>query len=173
MSEDKRLDGDVECISLYGGTKVVPRSKLKFRPGAYAVIARASRILLVRMRLNGKFCLPGGGIDVGEPALEALKREVREEAGIEIAVGEFLCMKENFHYFDPQDRAWHGFAFVWECDALVDGFDLDPDAGDEEEGNPEWVHLDALSPADCHGITWELVQEYRRKRGHDWAAGGR
>lgn len=150
----------VICDSVYGKTVRVPRASLQFRPGAYGVIFRDGRVLLVKMRLNGKYCLPGGGIDLGEPMLGALCREIREETGLEVRVGAFLCVRENFHYYDPQDKAWHGFAFCWECHPTTEGFALDPDAGDEDEGNPEWVDVTTMHPEDCHGITWSIIRDY-------------
>lgn len=154
----------VECDSLYGGKKSVPRSSLKFRPGAYALMCRDGKMLLVKMRLNGKYCLPGGGMEPGEMALDALRREVREETGLEIVVGGFMGFYENFYYYDPQDNAWHGFLFCWACQPLTYSTELDPDAGDEEEGSPEWVDLHSLRPEDCQGMTFEIICQYLLKQ---------
>lgn len=45
------------------------------------------KILLVRQRRTGEpyYLLPGGGVDAGETLAEALRREVREETGLECA----------------------------------------------------------------------------------------
>ncbi len=40
------------------------------------------RLLLVRRADNGRWCLPGGGVDSGERVVEALVREVEEETGL-------------------------------------------------------------------------------------------
>jgi 8-oxo-dGTP pyrophosphatase MutT (NUDIX family) len=48
------------------------------------------KIFLVNTRRTGEYYLPGGGIEVGERIEWALKREVKEETGIE-----FLCSREN------------------------------------------------------------------------------
>lgn len=52
------------------------------RPGVYALVVRDG-LLLVAATPAGLF-LPGGGIDDGEGPVEALRRELREEAGTEL-----------------------------------------------------------------------------------------
>ena len=58
------------------------------RPGASAIIFDAGRqkLLLTRRSDNGRWCLPGGGMDAGESASEACAREVREETGLDVRV---------------------------------------------------------------------------------------
>ena len=53
------------------------------------------RILLCRAKGGGSSYLPGGHIDFGETAREALVREIREELGVEAETGKFLGVVEN------------------------------------------------------------------------------
>ncbi|HEV8238887.1 MAG TPA: (deoxy)nucleoside triphosphate pyrophosphohydrolase [Thermoanaerobaculia bacterium] len=59
-----------------------------------AAIVRDGRCLAAQrgpaMRLPGKWEFPGGKVEEGEDPRAALAREVREELGLEIAVGELL-----------------------------------------------------------------------------------
>ena len=58
------------------------------RPGASAIILDETKgkVLLTQRQDNGRWCLPGGGMDPGESAEEACIREVREETGLEARV---------------------------------------------------------------------------------------
>ncbi len=68
-----------------------------------AIIEFNSKILLLReAKTNpdgtntGKYCMPGGRIEAGEPFMEGLKREVFEETGLEITVGAPVFVGEWF-----------------------------------------------------------------------------
>lgn len=61
----------------------VPAETYYNRPGAYAVISNYHGQIAVIKSGDGYF-LPGGGIDVGETTVEAVKREILEEIGYEV-----------------------------------------------------------------------------------------
>jgi ADP-ribose pyrophosphatase YjhB (NUDIX family) len=69
-------------------------------PGAQAVIERDGRVLLGRRRFDpgrGRWDLPGGFLHEGEDAVAGLRREVREETGLEIELRGFLgCWNEPY-----------------------------------------------------------------------------
>lgn len=65
---------------------VAPTAQL-VTPSVFAVVRDdRGRLLLVRRLDNGNWELPGGQVEVGETATDALRREVAEEAGITIDI---------------------------------------------------------------------------------------
>lgn len=60
-----------------------------------AVIERGGKVLIARRkkgdRFEGRWEFPGGKIEAEESPQECLQRELREEMGVEVEAGEFLC----------------------------------------------------------------------------------
>lgn len=77
-------------------------------PAVAAVIVRDKEILLVKRGTEpsrGKWSVPGGSIEWGETLAEALKREIREETGLEIEIIKLIGVtdlivdsKPSYHY---------------------------------------------------------------------------
>ncbi len=64
------------------GQQPDPGRKYTIRPSAYAILPRGASLLLTLQNAPAReFQLPGGGIDPGESAVQALHREVYEETG--------------------------------------------------------------------------------------------
>jgi 8-oxo-dGTP diphosphatase len=54
-----------------------------------------NRILMV-LNKNGTWSLPGGAVEAGETLKEATIREVKEETGYDITVGDIVALNEAF-----------------------------------------------------------------------------
>lgn len=103
------------------------------RVGAFAIIRDDDgRVLISRRSDSGWFNLPGGGVESHESAPEGLVREVREETGLEVAIGRLIGL-----YAKPQK---HEMVLTFE--ARVTGGTLQPS---DEADLHEWVTPDLLS----------------------------
>jgi 8-oxo-dGTP pyrophosphatase MutT (NUDIX family) len=134
----------VECETLFGGKKQIPRENFVFRPGAYAIIVHEGKVLLLTNRETGKYALPGGGIEIGEKIEDTLRREVQEEAGIKVEVERFAHFEEYFFYVDPIDAALHMFLVFYFCKPLTFDLAKDDDVIDEGDEKPRWVEIASL-----------------------------
>lgn len=70
-----------------------------------AIILKDGAILLARHQKEGEtyYVLPGGGVDFGETCEEALVRELKEEANLDIRVGQLVIVNDSV----PPDRHRH------------------------------------------------------------------
>lgn len=107
-----------------------------------AVIARDGKVLLLREAATyeegtnlGKYHAPGGRINPGEPFLDGLRREVMEETGLEVEVGEPIYVGEWFPVIKGVQNQI--VAVFFSCTPLTDGIRLS-----EEHDDYKWVTLE-------------------------------
>jgi 8-oxo-dGTP diphosphatase len=80
--------------------------------GVGALILAGEKILLVergREPLKGWWSLPGGGVETGELLEDALRREVREETGLEV---DHVSFFEIFERLMPDDAGRTEYHYV-------------------------------------------------------------
>ena len=75
------------------------------------VLLRDGRILLQRDKNGSEYALPGGHVQIGEETQDALKREFREEMGIDIHIDRPLWTEECFWQWGQ--RQAHTFTFYY------------------------------------------------------------
>jgi nucleoside triphosphatase len=138
----------IECTSVYGNKVRIPKSKLMLRPTVYAIIVNEGKMLLIRSRYGGKYFLPGGGIETGERIEVALRREVKEETGIEIDALDFAYFQEDFFYYDPHDAAYHSLQFYYFCRPRTLRLLDDAEVDDEDAEKPRWIDIGGLQACD-------------------------
>ena len=155
----------ITCKNNFDETVTLPADKFVFRPSVYGVMVRDDHVLMLRNKSNGKLWVPGGGINIGEVMEEALKREMREETGLEVRVKDFIFFTQNFFYYQPLDEAYHAFLFFYACElcdeytADVKGFEADEI---EESRDPQWIPRNAIQKTDISDLQDELYHVIMR-----------
>jgi 8-oxo-dGTP diphosphatase len=127
---------------------------------------REGRILLIKRRFEpnkGRWSLPGGLLETGETLMEAARREVREELGVEIEVEELFQVSEEI----IRDReAKTRFHYV-----LVDYLATLQPAGaritlNEESESFKWFRPLEVDGLDTTENTRRIVEKYLKDSRH-------
>ncbi len=107
-----------------------------------AVFDRDSdKILLVREKADGLWCLPGGFTEIGLSPSENIVKEVQEEAGIDVVVSRMFALKHKAkHDYRPDPRDFYKLFLL--CDAPHGAV---PKAG-METSDARYFAIDALPP---------------------------
>jgi len=110
---------------------------------AAGVVIEGQRVLLSRRKsgthLAGLWEFPGGKVEAGEDPRAALVRELEEELGIAVTVGEIVDV--TFHRYDDADKA----VLLLFFEAVRTAASPAPTALDVAE--VEWFGADGLDPS--------------------------
>jgi 8-oxo-dGTP pyrophosphatase MutT (NUDIX family) len=124
------------------------------RVAAYALLTRDGEVLLTQMssrtRIEGRWTLPGGGIDHGEDPRSALRREVYEETGLHVEPGRVLDVHAT-HFVgaraDGLVENYHGIHLIFEAEVDPVSQEVEPHVVEEDGSTAQaaWVRFeDAL-----------------------------
>lgn len=105
------------------------------------IIDDDERVLLTRRSVppfQGQWVMPGGKIDLGEPILKALHREVLEEVGLEVEVQGLV---DVFEHLTPGVSENHFVILYYRCRPLSCAINHNPG----EVAEALWVPWDELS----------------------------
>jgi 8-oxo-dGTP diphosphatase len=125
------------------------------------IVDERDRVLLTRRAIppfRDLWVMPGGKIDLGEPMIRALHREVREEVGLEVGVDGLV---DVFEHLTPGPDNDHFVILYYRCHPLSEALHLNP----EEVSEARWVargELAGLHLADgARYIVGKLFPEHR------------
>jgi ADP-ribose pyrophosphatase YjhB (NUDIX family) len=135
---------------------VTPVNEASVEVAVGAVVRRGDEILLVRRGRGagvGRWSLPGGRVEFGEPVTAAVAREVVEETGVEIEVGDFLGWVERIGS-DPFDYHYVILDFA----AAPRRPEAEVRAGDDAD-DAAWFPCAALADVDLVAGLYEFLTE--------------
>lgn len=120
------------------------------------IINNQGKILLARShKWFDKYTLPGGHIEVGETMAEAVKREVKEEVGLDVEVEDMLLMQEAI--FAPEFYKKKHFIFIdFSCKSEDENVKLDQ----KEIQEYIWVYPGAAYNLKLDSFTRKTIDRY-------------
>ena len=108
---------------------------------------------------------PGGGVEFGEPLSEALRREVREETGVDVEVGEVRYVLDFVR--DPL----HAVSFYVECRAEPGALAAARLGSDPELGECQILRALRMTPLDTLSEITLYPEPFRQRLAADVRAG--
>jgi 8-oxo-dGTP diphosphatase len=112
---------------------------------AVAIVVHAGRLLLMRRVSKGReyYVFPGGGVETGESVEDAVEREVREEASLEVQ----LEWPLYHHVYDDGSEHWFYLCrYVSGSPQLGQSNEMESMRADPSElYEPLWYEIDRLS----------------------------
>jgi 8-oxo-dGTP diphosphatase len=119
-------------------------------------------ILLVKTYKSG-WGFPGGQVEVGENLIEAVKREIMEETGVDVEVGELFCVSSNVgKYAIESGEVPTKVMFDFIC-RVKDGVPRPSEENSESAFVPRDRVLDRLLGSPAHAERFKAFLEYSRR----------
>jgi 8-oxo-dGTP diphosphatase len=124
--------------------------------GVGVVVWHDDRVLLVRRgkppRL-GHWSLPGGAQQLGETVAETARREVKEEAGLDVALGDIVATIDLIER-DPQDRIRYHYTLI-DFVAEAPGAALRPGS---DAADARWFSIAEIEALDLWSETVRVIK---------------
>ncbi|MBO0888276.1 NUDIX domain-containing protein [Candidatus Bathyarchaeota archaeon] len=126
--------------------------------GALIVNTEGKILLAKSHKWFDKYTLPGGHIEIGETMEDAVKREVKEEVGLDVEVIEFLLMQEAIFAKEFWKKK-HFIFFDFLCKIGDQQVKLDQD----EIQDYTWVYPGAAFNLNLDSFTWKTLARYLQR----------
>ena len=123
--------------------------------GALIVDNKGRIFLMQSHKWHHLWSIPGGHIEYGESAIDAVRREVKEETNLDVSVKELLCIQECIKSDEYHDKERHFIFLEFLCTSPNGEVKIN-----EEGENHKWV-----KPAEMHMVplttfTKKLLKRY-------------
>ncbi len=128
------------------------------------IIDNEDRVLLTKRNIapfKGEWVMPGGKIDLGEPIVKALQREVMEEVGLKVEVEDII---DVFEHVTPGEENYHFIILYYLCRPLSGDIKNNHD----EVAEARWVAQGELASYQMpDGTRFILEKVFPQRRRHD------
>ena len=128
--------------------------------GCYGIIIKEDKIVLIKKArggYKGKLDLPGGGMEHREFPIETLKREIKEEVGVEVKdLKLFDVTATNIKWQIKEDlqEDLHHIGILYLVEINGDKLKEDADGLDSEGAN--WYEINSLNKKIFHHLPYML-----------------
>lgn len=130
---------------------VIKRKGERFTVRAAGVCVRDDHALLQTEEAMDFWVLPGGRCEFGEPTADAVQREIWEETGLEVTVGDLLWVIENF--FSYEGKVFHSIEFYYRMTL--------PETFPSPQDQPEFIGQEGDKPLTFRWFPVAEVEELR------------
>lgn len=93
-------------------------SPVSWRVSAYSVIIQNDKVFLINSEDENYYDVPGGGVEIGEPVLEAVKREAMEEAGLLVKPKRLINYHQDYFYHWKEKKFYQSMLLYFESEIL-------------------------------------------------------
>lgn len=125
--------------------------------GALIFNPKGKLFLMKSDKWKGMYVMPGGHIELGERIEEALKREIKEETGLDIYDIVFVCFQE-FIYDEAFWKKKHFIFFDFACKTCSEKVRLDTEGQDFV-----WTGINEGMDLPVEPYTMNAIREFMKK----------
>jgi ADP-ribose pyrophosphatase YjhB (NUDIX family) len=132
------------------------------RVGVGAVIWKGGQVLLIRRAApprQGKWSLPGGMQHLGETLAEAIIREIKEETGLEVRLGEVVAVVDLIERDAAGDVEYHFTVIDYEAD-----WETGEAIAGDDAAEAVWADPLHLSPFDLPRLQQSVIAKALSRR---------
>lgn len=137
------------------------------RVRAFALIIENESILLIEFKDEKglHYNLPAGGVEPNESVVEAVEREAKEEASIEVEVGPLAFVYEYAPHLNSNKYGeTHSLQLMFEC-KIKDGFIPKlPRNPDPNQTDVKWIKVNELSDIVLYPNIKEQIINYQKNK---------
>lgn len=131
--------------------------------GVGTVVWYGGRVLLVRRGRpprEGQWSLPGGAQQLGEPLAHAARREILEETGLTVELGDVVATVDSIEH-DGEGRVRYHYTLV---DFTAEAHSAELVPGDDA-ADARWFELDQIRELGLWSETLRIIELARARRG--------